>query len=61
MNTQIKILKAQHGDCILIKTFDAERNPYNILVDGGTSSTFKYSLKKELKDIKVIHLLILAI
>lgn len=60
MNTEIKVLNAFHGDCILIKTFDNQGNPFNILVDGGPSKTFQYALNKELKDIKVIHLLILT-
>ena len=60
METQIKILKAFHGDCILIKTFDAQGSPYNILVDGGTSKTFEQSLRQELSDIKIIHLLVLT-
>ncbi len=60
IKTQIKVLKAYHGDCILIKTFDSEGNPYNVLVDGGPSNTFKYFLKKELIDIAIIHLLILT-
>ena len=60
IHTEIKVLKAFHGDCILIKTFDNQGNPFNILVDGGPSKTFKYALNKELKDIEVIHLLILT-
>lgn len=60
MPTEIKVLKAYQGDCILIKSFDLDQRPYNILIDGGTSRTFKYSLRKELKKINVIHLFILT-
>ena len=60
MKTEIKVLKALYGDCILIKSFDTEGNPYNILIDGGPTKAFQYALKQELKDILVIHLLILT-
>lgn len=53
-------MNAFHGDCILIKTFDMHGAPFNILVDGGPSKTFQYTLNKELTDIGVIHLLILT-
>lgn len=60
MKTKIKILKAYHGDCILIKTHDCDDKNFNILIDGGTANTFKYSLKKELKGLEKIHLLVLT-
>lgn len=60
MTTEIKVLKAFHGDCILIKTFDDQGSPFNILIDGGPSKTYKYTLRDEIKNIKVIHLLILT-
>lgn len=60
MKTEIKILKAYHGDCILIKTEDQEGEDFNILIDGGTASTFDYFLKEQLKEIKTIHLLVLT-
>lgn len=60
MKTEIKILKAFHGDCIFIKTQDLMNKEFNILIDGGTASTFDYSLSKELKYINTIHLLVLT-
>ncbi|WP_276497102.1 ComEC/Rec2 family competence protein [Pontibacter litorisediminis] len=60
MKTQLKLLKAYHGDCILIKTFDSSGNDFTILIDGGTASTFDYSLRNELKLISKIDLLILT-
>lgn len=58
--TEFVILKAYNGDCILIKTFDSNNDEYIILVDGGTASTFEYSLKNELKTLARIDLLILT-
>lgn len=60
MRTEIKILKAYHGDCILIKTHDLMEKEFNILIDGGTASTFDYSLSTELKQINTIDLLVLT-
>lgn len=57
---RIKILKAYNGDCILIETLDENQERFVILIDGGTASTFDYSLKKELKDVSKINLLILT-
>lgn len=59
-NTEFSILKAFNGDCILIKTYTSNNDEFTILLDGGTASTFEYSLKKELKDITKIDLLILT-
>lgn len=58
--TEFIILPAFHGDCILIKTYDIDHNEFNILIDGGTAQTFRYSLKEELRDISHINLLILT-
>ncbi|MDB4766086.1 MBL fold metallo-hydrolase [bacterium] len=60
MKTEIKVLEAFYGDCILINTFDSSEQPFTILVDGGPSKTFKYTLRKELKDLQVIDLLVLT-
>lgn len=60
INTEFSILKAFNGDCILIKTYTLNNKEFIILIDGGTSSTFDYSLKKELKEITKIDLLILT-
>lgn len=58
--TLIKIIQADHGDAILIKTFDSKGNPFNILVDGGTVNAYNIKLKKELRSISDIHLLVLT-
>lgn len=60
LETEILILKAYHGDCILIKTFNKEGNPFNILIDGGPPNTFDFSLRAELRKIKIINLLVLT-
>lgn len=58
--TEINILKAFHGDSILVKTFDSNDDEFIILIDGGTASTFDYSLKKALKQIKHINIIVLT-
>lgn len=58
--TEFAVLPAYHGDCILIKTFDDNNEEFNILIDGGTAQTFRYTLKAELKDITRINLLVLT-
>lgn len=60
MKTEISILKAYEGDCMLIQTFDEAKNPYTILIDGGASKTFDFSLRKQLETIKVVDLLVLT-
>ena len=58
--TSFKILPAFNGDCILIKTHTATNKEFIILIDGGTPSTFTYSLKKEIKNLSRIDLIILT-
>lgn len=58
--TKISALKANHGDCLIIETFDAKGNDFNILIDGGTFKTFHYFLSEKIKLLGVIHLLILT-
>ena len=41
MEVIIRTLKANHGDCILITCQD-HKKAFNVLIDGGDSSTFKY-------------------
>jgi beta-lactamase superfamily II metal-dependent hydrolase len=60
MSTTVKILKAFHGDSILIQTQDADGVEFNILVDGGPSQAFEFTLKRELASLSVIHLLVLT-
>lgn len=58
--TEFNILPAYNGDCILIKTYVENNVEFIILVDGGTPSTFEYSLKNNLKKISKIDLLVLT-
>lgn len=58
--TEINILPAYNGDSILIKTYDENNIELVILVDGGTPSTFEFSLKKQLKEIPKIDVLVLT-
>jgi beta-lactamase superfamily II metal-dependent hydrolase len=60
LTTQIRVLPAKHGDSIIVKTFDSQANPFNILIDGGTPGTFEEVLKKELKNIPLINIMILT-
>lgn len=41
MSVSVRILEANHGDCILI-SHESALDTVNILIDGGTSTTFKY-------------------
>ncbi|WP_028296188.1 ComEC/Rec2 family competence protein [Olivibacter sitiensis] len=59
-HTELNILPAYNGDSILIKTYDKDNVEIIILIDGGTPSTFEYSLKKQLKEISKIDLLVLT-
>lgn len=59
-SSTFKILKAYNGDCLLINFFNDKKKKIHILIDGGTASTFDYSLKKELTKIETIDLLILT-
>lgn len=59
-HTELKILPAFNGDSIYIKTYDHNNEQFIILIDGGTPSTFEYTLKKNLNDITKIDLLVLT-
>jgi len=58
--TELNILPAFNGDSILIKTYYENNKEFIILIDGGTPSTFEYSLKKNLKDLERIDILVLT-
>lgn len=45
----IKLIPAEYGDCLLIS---AEKEKFNLLIDGGTSKTYQKYLKTEIKYIK---------
>jgi beta-lactamase superfamily II metal-dependent hydrolase len=60
LHTEFQILKAYHGDCFLIRTYDLHERPFHILIDGGPANTFNFALRATLKDISVIDLLVLT-
>lgn len=60
MHTELQILKAYHGDCFLIRTFDLKQRPFTILIDGGPPPTFNFALRAALKEVRVIDLIILT-
>ncbi|MCG9787248.1 MBL fold metallo-hydrolase [Vibrio mediterranei] len=41
MGISVKVLEANHGDCILV-SHEGASGTFNILIDGGTSTTFRY-------------------
>lgn len=45
---------------MVVKTFDKEGNNFNVLIDGGTSTTYQQTLKKELKHIPFIDIVVLT-
>lgn len=45
MGVTVKILEANHGDSILISCEDTS-GVFNILIDGGTSTTFRYGQRQ---------------
>lgn len=60
IETKFKVLKAFHGDSIIIFTYDGNGTPYNLIIDGGTAKTFDTVLKNELKVLPKIDLLVLT-
>lgn len=60
MKTKLKILKAHHGDSIIIETYDSNKNNFTILIDGGPRETFRTTLVHELSKYKKIDLIILT-
>lgn len=58
--TQVFILPANHGDSIIIKTFDRNGKAFNMVIDGGTSITFDSSLKKMLKQIPLVDVVVIT-
>jgi len=41
MSINVRVLQAKHGDCILV-SHDGSNGVFNLLIDGGTSTTFRY-------------------
>lgn len=60
MQTKFHILKAYHGDCFLIRTYDIHGEPFTILVDGGPVNTYKFALRHSLQNVGTIDLMILT-
>jgi beta-lactamase superfamily II metal-dependent hydrolase len=60
MKTKLNILKAHHGDSIIIETYDSSKNKFTILIDGGPRETFRTTLVHELDRYKKIDLIILT-
>ncbi|EOG8270052.1 ComEC/Rec2 family competence protein [Yersinia enterocolitica] len=48
MSISIRILKANHGDCILV-THHANDTVFHLLIDGGNGATFKYGPRGRFK------------
>jgi beta-lactamase superfamily II metal-dependent hydrolase len=60
MKTKLNILKAHHGDSIIIETYDSSNKTFTILIDGGPRETFRTTLVHELDRYKTIDLIILT-
>ncbi len=45
MGTVVRVLEANHGDCVLVSHQGAS-GTVNILIDGGTSTTFKHGIRQ---------------
>lgn len=41
MSIRVRLLKANHGDCILV-SHTSENETFNLLIDGGNGETFKF-------------------
>lgn len=60
MKTKLNILKAHHGDSIIIETYDRSNKKFTILIDGGPRETFRTTLVHQLDRYKTIDLIILT-
>lgn len=60
MNSKIHFLKANHGDSFVIETNCFDSSKRIILIDGGTTDTFKRHLKPLLKEYSEIDMLLLT-
>lgn len=58
--TQILVLPANHGDSIIVKTFDSSGKAFNMIIDGGTAKTYNQCLKNEINKLDFIDLLVLT-
>jgi beta-lactamase superfamily II metal-dependent hydrolase len=60
MQTEFQVLKAEHGDSMLIKTHTLNGKRFVILIDGGTSKTYTGVLKNQLRLLEAIDLMVLT-
>lgn len=60
MKTRLNVLKAHHGDSIIIETYDEKDRKFTILIDGGPSETFRTALVQELEKYKKFDLIVLT-
>ena len=49
MGVTVKVLEANHGDCILISHKNKALSSFNILIDGGPATNFKYGPRQRFK------------
>lgn len=45
MTIIVRVLKSRHGDCILV-SHEGEGGVFNLLIDGGTSTTFRHGVRQ---------------
>lgn len=45
MAVKVRLLQANHGDCILV-THEDNQGVFNLLIDGGNAATFKYGPRR---------------
>ncbi|MGL5489161.1 MAG: ComEC/Rec2 family competence protein [Shewanella sp.] len=48
MSIRVRVLQANHGDCILV-THEGPQGTFNLLIDGGNAGTFKYGPQDRMK------------
>ena len=48
MGIRVRVLQANHGDCILV-THEGSDGTFNLLIDGGNPGTFKYGPQDRIK------------
>ncbi|MCX2485698.1 MBL fold metallo-hydrolase [Pedobacter sp. MR2016-24] len=58
--SQLLVLPAFNGDCLIMKTFDRSGNPFIMLIDGGTAATFDARLKREIRQLEHIDVIVLT-
>ena len=51
LSIKIKVLKAEHGDSILLEFNDKDGQNHHILIDGGIARTYNVRLKDKIEAI----------